>query len=88
MVGVLPSLAAILHLAPCPLPYRPLSKAQLEYAQRDAHYLLYIAHKLYQELQAADAANPNSMGQSKVMQAWERCQKVSLNLYTKHTSQV
>ena len=67
---------------------RPLTRSQLDYARRDAHYLLYIAHKLYEELLAADAARPNQKGPSKLMQAWQRCQKVSLNLYHKHTSQV
>ena len=67
---------------------RPLTKAQLDYARCDAHYLLYIAHKLYEELLAADAARPAHKGPSKLMQTWQRCQRVSLNLYTKHTSQV
>ena len=64
---------------------RPLTRAQLDYAQRDAHYLLYIAHKLYEELLAADAVRPAHKGLSKLTKA---CQRVSLNLYSKHTSQV
>ena len=67
---------------------RPLSKAQQAYAQRDAHYLLYLAHVLYLELQAGDAVSPANKDKSRVMQAWARCQKVSLSLYSKPGSQV
>ena len=67
---------------------RPLSKAQQAYAQRDAHYLLYLAHVLYLELQAGDAVIPAKKDKSQVMQAWTRCQRVSLSLYSKPSSQV
>jgi len=67
---------------------RPLSKAQQAYAQRDAHYLLYLAHVLYQELEAEDKLGSNQKDKSRVMQAWDKCQRVSLNLYHKPQSQV
>lgn len=74
------------HSADCSC--RPLSKAQQAYAQRDAHYLLYLAHVLYLELQAGDAVIPAKKDKSRVMQAWARCQRVSLSLYSKPSSQV
>lgn len=74
------------HSADCAC--RPLSKAQQAYAQRDAHYLLYLAHVLYLELQAGDAVIPAKNDKSRVMQAWARCQRVSLSLYSKPSSQV
>lgn len=67
---------------------RPLSRAQQTYAQRDAHYLLYLAHVLYQELEAQDALGVSQKDKSRVMQAWERCQRVSLSLYNKPRSHV
>ncbi|KAL0050003.1 hypothetical protein WJX82_002589 [Trebouxia sp. C0006] len=66
---------------------RPLSEAQQAYAQRDAHYLLYLAHVLYQELEAEDQLGSSQKGKSRVMQAWDKCQRVSLNLYHKPQSQ-
>ncbi|KAL0022097.1 hypothetical protein WJX79_008401 [Trebouxia sp. C0005] len=66
---------------------RPLSKAQQAYAQRDAHYLLYLAHVLYQELEAKDTLGSSQKDKSRVMQAWDKCQRVSLNLYHKPQSQ-
>lgn len=66
---------------------RPLSKAQQTYAQRDAHYLLYLAHVLYQELQSQDASRANKKDKSRVMQAWQRCQRVCMSLYHKPQSQ-
>ena len=74
------------HSADCAC--RPLSKAQQAYAQRDAHYLLYLAHVLYLELQAGDAVIPAKKDKSRVMQAWARCQRVSQSLYSKPSSQV
>ena len=67
---------------------RPLSKVQQAYAQRDAHYLLYLAHVLYLELQAGDTVIPAKKDKSQVMQAWARSQRVSLSLYSKPSSQV
>ena len=67
---------------------RPLSKAQQAYAQRDAHYLLYLARVLYQELEAEDLMGSRQTDKSRVMQAWDKCQRVSLNLYHKPQSQV
>ena len=64
---------------------RPLPEEMMTYARVDAHYLLYIASCLQQELleakQQAGKSSPLSM-------ALQRSANVSRHLYEKSTSQV
>ena len=58
---------------------RPLPQPMLDYARQDAHYLVYLAHRLQRELQS---------GQDQLQTAWLRSQKMALHLYAKPTREV
>ena len=59
---------------------RPLSKELVDYARTDVHFLVYIAEVLRSELAAK---GPNALED-----ACRRSHLMSLNLYSKPTSQV
>lgn len=65
-----------LTTSPC---CRPLPQPMLDYARQDAHYLVYLAHRLQLELQS---------GQGQLQTVWLRSQKMTLHLYAKPTKEV
>ncbi|CAN0897000.1 Protein RRP6-like 3 [Linum grandiflorum] len=63
---------------------RPLSPEMLEYAQMDAHYLLYIAHCLIGELRHQDVDNsPSPDEKLQYVEATRRSNMICMQLYTK-----
>ncbi|CAN1220237.1 Protein RRP6-like 3 [Linum perenne] len=63
---------------------RPLSSEMLEYAQTDAHYLLYIAHCLIGELRQQDIDNsPSPDEKLQYVEATRRSNMICMQLYTK-----
>uniref|UniRef100_A0A6N2MQ73 HRDC domain-containing protein n=1 Tax=Salix viminalis TaxID=40686 RepID=A0A6N2MQ73_SALVM len=64
---------------------RPLSAEMLEYAQKDAHYLLYIAGCLIDELNLQDKDNSNCPNDKFdfVLEARRRSNMICLQLYSK-----
>ncbi|CAI0550648.1 unnamed protein product [Linum tenue] len=64
---------------------RPLSAEMLEYAQTDAHYLLYIARCLIEELRQHDIDNSTSLDEKPhyVVEATRRSNMICMQVYTK-----
>ncbi|XP_050206429.1 protein RRP6-like 3 isoform X2 [Mercurialis annua] len=69
---------------------RPLSAEMLQYAQTDAHYLLYIASCLIAELKQQNDDNSSSCPDDKlnfIIEASRRSNMVCLQLYTKEVEE-
>lgn len=60
----------------------------VQYARTDAHYLLYIAHRLSSELKEQDTENSSSLREDKfssVLEANRRSNAICLQLFSKET---
>ncbi|XP_009770912.1 protein RRP6-like 3 isoform X1 [Nicotiana sylvestris] len=67
---------------------RPLPAEMVQYARTDAHYLLYIAHRLSSELKEQDTENSSSLREDKfssVLEANRRSNAICLQLFSKET---
>ncbi|CAN4104784.1 unnamed protein product [Withania somnifera] len=66
---------------------RPLPAEMVQYARTDAHYLMYIAHRLFCELKQQDAENSSHLKDkfSFVLEATRRSNAICLQLFSKES---